>query len=282
MKKIALLFSIFSIAFFSCSNTKEYADNDLNKRNLKGKINAVQESNYEFTVSASGEYLKNKATLGESWNSYVEFNKDGFVTLKKVLDAYGHVVNTYIYEYDYDNLLQKETKYIATSNLDKIFVYEYDKNSRNVSVLKAYTPWETLDYYDEFSYKNNLLTKQETFDNEGNLAYYYTFKYDKNGNMTTEKWHTPNNGINKKEFTYNDKNQLIEKIETNESKSKTTWKFACDEHGNVIEEISIFADGSTIKRNIEYTYDSKKNWISKSVFENGEPLFLTERSITYK
>ena len=110
--------------------------------------------------------------------------------------------------------------------------------------------------------------------------YFFDYEYDKNRNLIKRSWNVHNN-IVQMLFVYNDKNQLTTQTEINENDIETRWQYAYDEHGNVTQETTTFFDGSQIKKEMTYEYDAQGNWIVRLTFADGQPFFVTERTIEY-
>ncbi len=278
MKKIILISGIIFAIISSCTS-KGTLENDLEKRNLKGAVKSIKDESFEL-ISESGEFRKGNKTLNSDPDVYTIFNKDGFTTEKKTYNMDGSVANIYMYEYNKDNQLAKETKYTATENIDRVFAYSYDEETGKLESQSIYTALGNLDATNKFFYEGSLMIKEESFDGTGKLNYFWTYEYDKNGNMTKKSW-LVNNSVIDMFYVYDDKKQLLEVAEVNESNSMTKWKYTYNELKNLSEEVCVFFDNSELRTDYKYEYDAQGNWIIKFVFQNDLPVFMTERTIVY-
>ena len=268
---------LFFAVICSCSTNKNITDNDLTKRNLKGSVKTVTELNFEL-IADGNDLIKGNKSINADPDVVLHFNKNGFLTKKQVLNFDGSVMNTYIYEYDKNNQLIKETKYTATENIDRVFTFTYQNGKLKSQTI--HTALGGVESVDKFSYPTATLMRQETFDKSENPMYFFDYEYDKNKNMTKKVWHV-NNNIVQMLYVYNDKNQLVQQTEINENDIETKWQYTYDEHGNITQEITTFFDESQINKDMTYEYDAQGNWIIRLTFADGQPLFVTERSIEY-
>jgi hypothetical protein len=281
MRKIALLSIVCSLILVSCNNvatttTSLEDDNSLKKMDLKGNVKTSKEASFELLPDGS----KGGKTFEATPDSYSLFNEKGFITKKQVFGPDGNVSATYLYEYNEDNQLTKETRYSATENIDKVYTYAYGADSKSLETQTTYTALGNIESSDKFSVENGLITKQESFDALGNPVYYWSYEYDEKGNRNKATWHI-NNVCIQNVYSYNNNDKLIEQTEINESNISTRWKFAYDDKGNITEETSIYSDGSEVKRTYTYEYDKQGNWTKKTARENGNPLYVSERTIEY-
>jgi YD repeat-containing protein len=157
------------------------------------------------------------------------------------------------YIFDVNGVLIEELKYNSDAEKEWSIKFKYDK--RGVLINKL---------------KQNLL-------DEGLLAE-YKFVFDDIGNLVKEYiyWSGNDKGDMLNEYKYDDKGNIIEKIEYNEhyylsddTTSKTIYKFEYDSLGNVIIENSYWGDW---KHKLLRTY---KYEAGKKVFEQSKYVKIT-------
>lgn len=161
--------------------------------------------------------------------------------------------------YNYDNIGNRIEKIVYNHNakISDKYIYEYS-NSGYLVEEKWYNPNDELSTKNTFKYDsqgNNI--KLNIYDGYGNLSYEHLRKFDKKGNL--------------KEFT--DKN--IKKKQTDK------WSRKHDDRNNVIEENYVDPNGFKSKTTYEFEFDSKNNWIKKTVFLDGDQGYVDERVIKY-
>ena len=272
MKKTALFIAL-SIAFFACDK-KQNTTNDLTKLNLHGAIKSVLEETYML----SADLQKGEKTMDNGFDNLKLFDKNGFIVRKNLFNPEGTSAGTYIYEYDNNHLLVKETKYTPTENIDK--VYKYDYLNKRLSMQTSYTALGSVEYTDNFTYPSPALSVQECADATGNPLYKWEYEYDTNKNMTKKTWFAFGN-IVFNTFVYNDINQMTEQTEITEYGATTRWQYEYDKQGNVTSEICTYPDGTQNITVFKYEYDKQNNWIVKQIFGNDIPLYQVERTMEY-
>jgi len=273
MKK-TLLFLALSIAFFSCNKKQNTANSDLQKLNLNGSIKSVLEE----TFMLSEDLQKGEKTMDNGFDNLKLFDKNGFILRKNLFTPEKTSAGTYIYEYD-KNLLVKETKYTATENIDRVYVYSYNSDNQ-LDTQTAYTALGNVEYTDKFTYPSPTLSVQKSAGADGNLLYKWEYEYDANKNMIKKTWFAFGN-IVFNTFIYNDKKQLIDQTEINEYGAITRWQYEYDAHGNATSESTTYPDGTQNICIFKYEYDKQNNWIVKQIFGNDIPLYRIERTIEY-
>jgi hypothetical protein len=246
---------------------------DLEKRDLKGKIEIVNFSHYEVNNSF-GEISKGE----KKCEQLVLFNMDG--TVKKIIqyDSKGEIENIDIHEFEnsqirlishFDNkgiLISKtafinegkdirEQLFLADGNLnDQYFIRSYDLNGNMVKV--------TWKYHEE--------------PRKSDVTQYY---YDKNNRVIKYIRDKDDLFI----ITYKDNFSKfpikIERPDPITKKMKIDESFEYNSQGSIIKEY----DNGKLSRSYDYIYDNKKNWIKKLVFKTEAkiPYEIIERKINY-
>lgn len=250
-----------SHSIIGCGNSEKFHSKDLNDLKLYGSIQTIVETSYEAKITPNG-----KPELGKiaspSWqkNNRKEFDKNGKLVESKVYKLDGSIKNTIRYEHDKNQQLIKEHTFMANGDLlyTKTFIYnEMDKISRIQMVNsehKILAEWILT--YDQDGKK---IEEDQYFpDRSEKPVIRSIFKYDENGNKIQE-------------HMYNPEDRLI-----------VRWLSKYDGENRLIEENYYYSDGSlNSKENYEYEYDSHGNWIKQIVYENDNPKFIIERTISY-
>ena len=78
-------------------------------------------------------------------------------------------------------------------------------------------------------------------------------------------------------YKYDPKGNLIEEIDW--ANDKTNYKY--DDNDNQIEAYTHFADGRKNKETFQYIYDNEGNWIKCVNYDDGEPVYIHERTLNY-
>ncbi|MEO1051049.1 MAG: hypothetical protein AAFX87_10495 [Bacteroidota bacterium] len=137
--------------------------------------------------------------------------------------------------------------------------------------------------YLEASYKydrNRNLVARTDYDSDGTSGGKYTYTYDSEGQMTTEKYENPliDDVIDKATFSYDQAGSLIQKDNHvgDDLSSRIMYKY--DDQGNLVEESDYDADGSLSLRNY-YKYDKDGNQTENTLYsDNGKALQKYTRS----
>ena len=248
------------LTFISCGKPKTLNNYDLNSKNQSRSISKIVERKYSFITN-------DKKLIIET---HTDFNSSG----------------------------------------KEIYSYEY----RNYSNLKnPNLPLERTAFVKYFYDSENNLKRKESIDDNNKII--ETKEYLKLNSKTTYSVFRENTLAETGEIIYNDKKQIIRetiKFVSSESQTQKEVIFSkvYDEFGNlVIDETHHINKNneSEIHRNefeyinnlpsvlknglgngtdiiYKYTFDSNKNWITKSETARGEtkPIIITEREITYK
>ncbi len=159
--------------------------------------------------------------------------------------------------------------------------YQYDDNNKLTSTVR-YKNNELFEKSVVLKYsKNGLVTKQEYFNQQGKEITTFTAEYDNTNNLTDliiyYSGETTNKFQRKTEYQGNKK---LSTKEYNNDKLSTEKYFEYNKEGFVSVEKIIKPEKSTLT--IKYKYDDKGNWTEKVFYdEQGEPVKITEREITY-
>ncbi len=280
MKKIITLIIFLFISILSINaqcGIGYYYDfknvTDLEKRDLKGKIEIVEFSHYEVNNSF-GEISKGE----KKCKQLVLFNMDGTVNKIIKYDSKGEIENIDIHEFEnsqirlishFDNkgiLISKtafinegkdirEQLFLADGNLnDQYFIRSYDLNGNMVKVTWKYheEPRKsdvTQYYYD----KNNRPIK---YIRDGNDIFIISYKDN-----------------------YSKIPLKMERFDPKTKKNKIDRSYECNSQGSIIKRY----DDGELSSIYEYVYDDKGNWIKQIVFKTEAkiPYEIIERKINY-
>lgn len=247
--------------------------NDLEKRELKGKIQSVTYSHF-VVINNFGEISKGKKECEQE----ILFNEDGSVNKITNYNLNGEIEDVDIYEYE---------------NGEKKFIRSYNKKGELGSTTAFIK--EGLNIREELVGTNGSLNDQ-----------YFIRTYDKQGNMIKEvcKYHKDPKVSEITEFYYDKHNRVIKYIENADDIFIITYKdnsskyFVKSERYDPVTKKMEIQDrlefnslGSIIKsywhnelsQSYEYMYDKNDNWIRQIIFKTEAklPYQIIERKIIY-
>jgi len=134
-----------------------------------------------------------------------------------------------------------------------------------------------------FIFENGTATKSEYFAPDGQKMSYYTYQYDKDGNVTEKQSFDASNDelLRIEEFEFDDQGQMTKQlIREADGQLSRTMALSYDSNGN--ETQTTIRDGlGNILVNEEYRItklDDQKRWIEKWSFYNDQPISLRKRS----
>lgn len=84
-------------------------------------------------------------------------------------------------------------------------------------------------------------------------------------------------------YKHDNNGNIIELISFKDNSIWYHYSYCYDNNGNIVESYTIINRGeaSNYIQVYTYEYDEHKNWIKKSVYDNGNPIILEEREIVY-
>jgi hypothetical protein len=175
-------------------------------------------------------------------HSLLEYDRNG----NEILHNYYHqetdkVQESYVYEYDTNNRLSKETYVLQGKILGGKSVYSYNKQGRKD---------QTLIYSDKDVLKATVV-----------------FRYDSAGNLTSEKTYNAAYMVIKEiQYTYDERNNLIEKRQIPSSYFKTIPAFAevqtYDESNNLISK-EFYGEKDSLTQIYTAKYDAKNRLVEE-------------------
>lgn len=266
-KKTYLIIAIVCIAFLSCSKY-ENSINDLEKLNLKGKIERVTYISYSV-IEKFGELNRGEK---KPYSYFQHYNEEGFLVeesgfssrrleynKKNQLVKMYNSTDTTKYKYDDKGLKVEENLY--SNQLLLKTKYFYDDNGNEVE-NKQYSGSGELSYHNKKLYNEKNCIEEKTFGSFNDLMNIVKYKYDNKGNQIEKIIYFNINGeekIKKDTDKYDDKNNKIE----------------YSHYSNLYGED--YYSGKTVYKK----YDSKGNWIESIEYFNNKPNIFITRKIDY-
>ncbi len=188
-----------------------------------------------------------------------KYNELGECTVENDLNPDGTLKAKRLFKYnDWGGKIESE-EWTGNGSFSVRHTYIYNDMRRVV---------EEREYKEDGSDKySKILTE---YDNEGNVVglkqysekgiIMYLGKMDKYGNHLADIGYNPDGSIH----------------------DKITAEYKYDEYGNEMEELLNFGGSAgVIRSTYKYVYDMDLNWIKKTVWEDGDPVRVTEREIDY-
>ncbi len=168
MKNLLYTFLAFGL-FFSCSENKE---NDLDKANLKGKVESVY-TTYNYATEKLGEIKKGDKKWNDGWwgdrDNKFYFNEEGNRIEKKGYYINGELQFNWKYKRGDNGNLIEIKKYDEDEYLTNKYKYKYDDRGNVIKVKK----------YDKDGELENESSYKYEFDDKENWIQQIIFKDDK-------------------------------------------------------------------------------------------------------
>ena len=264
--KILLTVILCSMFFTGSFAQKAILQTDVQEMNLKAKVKSVRNTVYS-TIEKDGKIVKDK--MDDVY--LIKYDKDGNQIENIVYDLNGNIkyatetkyskpglrtqhlfkneknetTTKWVYEYDVNDYLVKETAYNSSGNIDEQNNYTYTFSDKLHYTRKTINKDGRATGEDRYTLNNDNTIQSDDFLSDGKVL----------------------NGT----YTYNDKKQ---KTSATLGKSIKNWEY--DKEGNLIS----YNDSKNFNYTIEYTYDSKNNWV-KSITHYSTRVSITERVIEY-
>lgn len=242
--------------------------------------------------------------------STFEYDDAHRLTLKTRYSVRGEFWGNHLYNYTQDGQLLEIKIFKSSGKLDHItkFFYQNDtliskeiyESAIVVSQDYAELAPISLDEKINYSYKNGLLVKAESFDKNGKLSMTINYNYDQiNRCIYKSYWNSENhyeldeNGNIVKETSYEEGKQnatpVIQRFEKKQLVYKKyrflnddfeeKWEY--DEQGYKIRHQK-FKNGVLVEeQKIDFEYDTQNNWVKNTITVNGTPKSLCIRKIQY-
>lgn len=249
-------FVIITLPFLNAC-TSDSLQNDWKRKNLKGKIKSVIETNYKVSGNEENWTKGSKYNFGEQ--GYI-YNSEGMLEQIHLFSG-NHLKGKTINSFD-------ETKHLKESKT---------LNAREVMVEKitgSFDKEKKVEIRNQYDFKGNLRGTVETQeDDKGNIIQIVAKNHKKEVNYI-------------RIFKYNSENQIL-KQESYDDKAKKDLSHVIfykkyDDKGNVtLLEYDDKKKKEVKIRTYQYKYDSKGNWTEKVEFEGGKARILIERELEY-
>lgn len=164
--------------------------------------------------------------------------------------------------------------------LDSI-VYEY-KNKQIISEIH-YNASNQISSSLKYTYSGDNIASTVYLDELGNEEAVEKFKYNENNKLIYKSaFSAIDNSTYEESFVYNSDNNLEQSTVKLNGKNiiSTTQKY--DSLKNLINfESTNFTNKESLTRTYSYTYDKRKNWLTKEVSINNIPTYKVSREIKY-
>lgn len=177
------------------------------------------------------------------------------------------------------NVLQSEERWTNQRRKSKTTYLYNDKNQKIKEVLIDAN--EKLMYTASFEYDNDRLVLEIYRNEQNEVIRKSTYAYNDEGHIIFQSKLENNIPEVIEQNIYNEQNQLVEQIVTENGTLIWQQNYTYDVKGKVIESLSF--DG--IKRELiayQYEMDNKGNWINRTMLIDGKPKQIVSRKITYK
>ncbi|MDR3247049.1 MAG: hypothetical protein LBT50_11550 [Prevotellaceae bacterium] len=270
------IFKGLTLSVFSLFITVSFAQNiNCKEMGLKGNVKNIRETQYKLNDINPG--------LNEVLITTFSFNKNCLKTEEKTTDVGGDLKNKHNISYDKSGNIVSESKETPTVKGNFTTKYKYDSEKRlskkeitsNGRIISTY-----IYRYDD---KGNAVEKEIQkklglldINNEK-----FECKYDEN-NRLIEEIHLDGEKYNKTEYKYNEKGQIIRRVEYNERGGITYESdYVYDELDNISSETAAYRGNNTFNYSYVYEYDNQGNWINKRSLSNDKTFSLQIRVISY-
>lgn len=187
------------------------------------------------------------------------------------------------YEYDKKGNLIKENIFLREETIQFVTSYRYDEKNRKIEET-SHDGKGNFIYRTNFEFNGDKLASVETIDSdEKTLVKIDKYTYDNNGNRVKEySFRTADKLETVEDYTYNENNKRTSWVLTQNNELKAKITFSYDEKGNLTESITSDSKDNQLEAvSYAYEYDTKGNWVKKTVRRNDAPFVVVERKITY-
>lgn len=246
---------------------------DLDKRDLKGKIEIVTFSHYEVNNSF-GEISKGNKKCEQE----VLFNEDGTVNKITEYDSNGEIEDVDIYEYE-NGEIKLISHYNEEGNLVSKTAYIKDGLEIREQLYGSDGSLNDQYYVRNYDSKGNMIKEVWKYHKDPKESYIIQCFFDKNNRVTKYIRHGDDISFLTYKDNYSKFPVKIERPDPKTKKLKVDESYEFNFQGNIIKE---YHKGK-LSRSYEYTYDIKGNWIEKIEFKSEAkiPVEIIERKINY-
>ena len=127
------------------------------------------------------------------------------------------------------------------------------------------------------------MTKEETYDQNGDLEYSALFIYNDKG-LAKESNFLGEDFSMKIHSSYDSKGRLLEQEQHIVDKGENIFnkgKYRYNGHGDYDRILSLLKRNFAQKNTFHYKYDKNGNWIERFEYQDGKPKTIIERQIEY-
>lgn len=271
--KISILFFFLGIFVVSAQiNELDY----YREEGLKGNVKEVSSVSYyvsnKKSVKSDEEYRGDEAKLINTLSVY----NDNYQIVYKEFTYDGNLVKYIHGRFDEKGHRTETIEYDAYESPLYVRTHTCDEQGRLVTtrVCAANGDYCFRTVYYDYSRPNTKIIKMENDVGDSEGSYVLLFD-DRGNNIRQEKRDADDNVLHTYTYTYNDKNQLIKRVE------KETSTFSYNDKGDCITQ-KICEGSRCEQRTYTYTYDSVGNWVERITYIDKKATYITERQIKYQ
>ncbi len=297
---------IYIVFCFFCGSV--FAQNNLVNYKLKGNVKSIQTFSYSM-IKRDSIYKRGGLVDIELFgrNKITKFDKKGHRIKEVHFNNRGKKTQQAVFLYDKKGVLNAS----IYGDFMKLFKYQ---NKNVIEEIWCHSKKCKTQYTYTYLGGRLMLRKHRTKDTiAGKRIYTYgnktnkpisevlihfgrksnwkkDFTYDEKDNLTSIIKYNHKKLIEENiRFTYDEQNRLIEKISFYRIFSPNHYGivYSYNSHDDIFKEIHYQLDtrsnflGNSFIRTYKYKYDGKGNWIQCIVYQNLIPKYIIERSISY-
>lgn len=215
------------------------------------------------TLRIKGYHVKENGTMAEKGALIAEMN------VEKTFDSQGNL----ILEIYFDDKNAETLRYEYVYNAQGVKKYKLHLNPKREKVgLTLFN-----------CNGEGSITKEETYNQNGELEYSAFFVYNEQGfplesNFLREDFSAKINS------TYDHKGRLLEQDQHIVNKGENILnkaKYRYNRHGDYDRILSLLNRNFAQKNTFHYKYDKNGNWIGRFEYQDGKPKTIIERQIEY-
>ncbi len=253
-----------------------FGKNDLEERNLKGKIKKVHTAMWE-AGSDSGRYKKGRLIE----DRFVTYDQKGMETVYKgncdihftrkesgrelyiTMDASNGKK-----AYDTNNREIFELTYDCKDSLSDSTEYTYDSHG-NLSMTKTYKPKGLLSDSTTYKYNNNgkCIEERRFYGEVENISLIY---YNEHMDIVRKEYFSGKEKPLRIQYTYNATNNLVEESWYHQDTLSGKRSYVFDKNSRIIEEVKYSSHGSIELRSL-YTHGSNGNKTRENRIDYSNP-----------
>jgi antitoxin component YwqK of YwqJK toxin-antitoxin module len=268
----------------------------------------IEEHEYLVTRTRFNEHGKTLSELHfDSTGKVVQeycfaYDPQGRLTEEKLLEEDGFEAEHKSWEYDDSGKIAREYRHYADGSRDTI-EFQYDNEDQVIRKVTLDPDGET-ESVEEFAYENGLVVRHVIFDQDGEILSEKKTIWDDKGNaletfdydgteetsVRSETEYYPS-GTRKQTLTYNEDNELIEKVVFHENEEgkltemseesahrKNTVHFGYDTEGNIVLQEEHDRHGKLISK-VSREFGPDNQLLASDVFIDGAGRGVSRRYI---